>query len=203
MVNIPEPNDLEVADEILYHTIKANERLLRIYREVDRIEYGLERFRAVRMENCRFDHHDPSNPTDKARRVIYTAETLSCALVECFGDTRTINTEGRGVAVMTVNRDLKLLDLRGVGAMRVGCVFAISGIVDRKQTQKWSRHFYERLDLFGKIDGLIHTGAYNGENVIVLNERCEDTLSITPTKLAEWRTEIIQTAKDNNMKFEG
>jgi RES domain len=200
MVNIPNLNEIEPAAEIPYYFIEKNETLLRVYKEVDRTNYGLEKFRSVKKA-CRFDHHN-SDPNDEKRRIIYTAKTLSCCLVECFGDTRIIRIEGIGVAKITTNRELVLLDLRKSAAMRLGCAAAISSIIDRETTQLWSRHFYERTDLFGHIDGLLYVSAHNGEDAIALYERCEDALSATPTNLADkhWRQNIIQTMKKNHMR---
>lgn len=202
MVNIPNLNEIEPANEIPYYFIDKGETLLRIYREKDLVKYKctLKNFREVKSA-CRFDHHN-SDPENKKRRIMYTAKTLSCCLVECFGDTRIIEIEGRGVAKITTNRELMLLDLRRSAAMRLGCVAAISSITDRETTQSWSRYFYESTDLFGYIDGLIYVGAHNGEDAIALYERCEDALSATPTKLGDlnWRRNILQTMKKNHMR---
>lgn len=105
-----------------------------------------------------FDHQEPAGDgTDQqAGRlgILYCGFSLSCCLVECFGDTGLIEAEGRQVALFETTRLIKLLDLQGNGAMRAGTVVAISGAADRQLSQKWSRYFY---NCYHDIDGLIYT----------------------------------------------
>lgn len=128
----------------------------------------------------RFDHHRPPagrGPTwdDPDRGVYYAAETLSCCLVEVFGDTRLIDRPHLRVAMPTLTRDLRLLDLRGAAAMRAGTIAALSGEGDRALTQSWSRYFYEEPALL-PCDGLMFRGAHNAEVAFALYERARDGL---------------------------
>lgn len=94
-----------------------------------------------------FDHQHGSKPAiDQERGIYYAAFTLSGCLVECFGDTGIIEILGQQVASIQVIRPLKLLDLRGAGAMRSGSIAALAKVADRQLSQAWSRFFYERID---------------------------------------------------------
>ena len=43
-------------------------------------------------------------------------------------------------------------------------------------TQAWSRYFYENLDLYEYIDGLIFNNAHDGQMAIALYERAASKL---------------------------
>jgi hypothetical protein len=122
----------------------------------------------------RFDHHcgvgaDRTPALDVTRGIYYAAFTLSSCLVELFGDaTRQIVRQGRLIARPRLLRDLRLLDLRGSGAMRAGTVAAIAKVPDRQITQAWSRFFYERTDLYTAVDGLLFFNAHNDEEALAL-----------------------------------
>jgi hypothetical protein len=47
-------------------------------------------------------------------------------MVEVFGDTGLVETDGVRLALIRTNRALELLDLRGSGAMRAGSVAALA-----------------------------------------------------------------------------
>jgi hypothetical protein len=49
---------------------------------------------------------------DPERGISYAGLTLSCCLVECFGDTGVIEIKGQQIGRIQLNRDLTLLDLR-------------------------------------------------------------------------------------------
>ena len=60
--------------------------------------------------------------------------------------------------------------------MRAGTTAAISKIADRGLTQTYARHFYERDDLFGRIDGLLYYNSHNDDEALALFERAADAL---------------------------
>jgi hypothetical protein len=132
----------------------------------------------------RFDHHIEDAPN---RSVYYAApvfdsmlKTLPCCIAEVFGELNVIsNIYEYNFGSVRVIRKLKLLDLRGTGAMRAGVVAAISATPDREYTQIWSRYFYDNQGLYTKIDGIIYTGAYIGEPSIMLYDRASDALVLT------------------------
>ncbi|PSB05676.1 RES domain-containing protein [Pleurocapsa sp. CCALA 161] len=169
-------------------TLKSREGLIRIF---DPTQYGstATSFRSYGPIS-RFDHHRKySNKIDPDRSVIYAGLTLSCCLVEVFGDCGVIALEQRQVAFLTLTNDIKLLDIRGSGSMGAGTVAAISGVTQRDISQAWGKYFYEHPELYDEIEGLIFSarkrvevsstsaslasGAHNGEDAIVLYERAK------------------------------
>jgi hypothetical protein len=129
----------------------------------------------------RFDHQieteeGPSMSQD--RGIIYAGDSLSGCLVEIFGDARVIEVGSWEVAVLEPTRDLKLIDLRGEGAMKAGTVAAVCKDSDHKYSQAWSRYFYENIFIYEKIDGLIFQNAHNEETAFALYERAQADLSL-------------------------
>lgn len=153
-------------------TLGHNDELLRIF---DPTSYNTT---AISFRNygpiSRFDHHrEMADSIDPQRSVIYMGLTLSCCLVEIFGDGEIIDVKQRQLAFITLNKTIKLLDLRGSAAMLAGTVSALSSITERSISQAWGRYFYENQELYGQIDGLIFAGAHNSEDAIVLYERAK------------------------------
>lgn len=166
-------------------TLKSREVLIRIF---DPTRYGAT---ATGFRNygpiSRFDHHGSyKNKIDPNRSVIYAGRTLSCCLVEIFGDGGIIAIEQQQVAFLTLasNNNVRLLDLRGSGAMAAGTVAAISSVTQRDISQAWGKYFYEHPELYGEIEGLIFSGAHNGEDAIMLYERAKP-------KIKSARVEIL------------
>ena len=164
-------------------TLKSGEVLIRIF---DPTRYGAT---AISFRSygpiSRFDHHGSyKNKIDPDRSVIYTGRTLSCCLVEIFGDGGIIVIEQQQVAFLTLTNNIKLLDIRGSGAMGAGTVAAISSITQRDISQAWGRYFYEHPELYDEIEGLIFSGAHNGEDAIVLYERAK-------VKIESARVEVL------------
>ncbi len=117
---------------------------------------------------------------DPNRSVAYAAFTLSCCLVEIFGATRIIDRADYLASVVRIRRPLRLLDLRGEGAMCAGTVAAVTKTPDRGISQQWSRYFYDYPQVYGAVDGLLSASAYNDEDVITLYERAVDALYYRP-----------------------
>lgn len=156
----------------------------------------------------RFDHHSGKNPAeDPKRRIIYTGFTLSCCIAEYFGDGEIINVENVKLAIIYLSKELKLLDLRGKAAMAAGTVTAISGITQREITQSWGKYFYEQIELYGKVDGLMFSGAHNGEDAISLSERAEETINSSKVKEIDLksktlRSTILRIADEHSLEVE-
>ncbi|MGV2831555.1 RES family NAD+ phosphorylase [Myxosarcina sp. GI1(2024)] len=164
-------------------TLKSGEVLIRIF---DPTRYGAT---AISFRNygpiSRFDHHRKySNKIDRDRSVIYAGRTLSCCLVEIFGDGGVIAIEPQQIAFLTLTNNIKLLDIRGSGAMEAGTVAAISSITQRDISQAWGKYFYEHPELYDEIEGLIFSGAHNGEDAIMLYERAK-------VKIESARVEVL------------
>ena len=155
-----------------WFTLKSGAELIRIF---DPTRYsatatGLRNYGPI----SRFDHHrDFPNKIDSERSVIYAGFTLSCCLVEIFGDGGVIEIKQQQIAYITLKQNLKLLDLRGSAAMAAGTVAAISSITQRDITQKWGKYFYEHPELYSMVDGLIFSGAHNSEDALLLYERAK------------------------------
>jgi hypothetical protein len=144
------------------------------------------------------------NRIDPERSVIYAGFTLSCCLVEIFGDGGVIRIEQQQLALITLKDTFKLLDLRGSAAMAAGTVAALSSITERDISQAWGRYFYESPYLYGEIDGLIFAGAHNSEDAVVLYERAKSKLTSAKVEILnlnhpDLRDSILSIAKNHSL----
>jgi RES domain len=157
----------------------------------------------------RFDHQRLSltgSSDDPDRGISYAGLTLSCCLVECFGDVGVIEIKGQQIARLELTRDLTLLDLRGSGAMRAGAVAALAKIADRNLSQAWSRYFYEQTADYGQLDGISYLNAHNDEEAIAIYERAQSALvcpdsQILPLNHPSLRPAILEAALANHLDF--
>ena len=180
----------------LFQTLKAGSFIRRIFDPTKNDARALT-FRHVGVIH-RFDHHrippapvipiekrnpdDPDLYEDLERGIYYAGLTLSCCIVECFGDEGVIELKDKHVCLIKLNRDLNLLDIRRRGAMRAGSVAALAKITRRDQSQEWSRYFYEdKNNWYGKIDGISYLNAHNDEESFALYERSADAFSLENT----------------------
>ncbi len=97
-------------------------------------------------------------------------------MLECFGDDWVVETAGARLAVLRVEQELVLLDLRGRAANAAGTLAAISQDGEREVTQDWARWWYDAPTLAG-LHGLLFTGAHNGEDAIAVFERAAGRLT--------------------------
>ena len=137
----------------------------------------------------RFDHHEAKGKPNNKRGVYYISpitdstseddqiKALDSCLAEIAGETKIIDNRAdvRKVCWVNANRPLKLLDLRGDGASRVGAYDEISPDPDRSRTQSWSRYFYQT---YTDIDGIIYTSARIRVDAVILYERAENCLDL-------------------------
>lgn len=133
----------------LVKTLPAGSHLIRIFNT--RHETQALTFRHYGPFN-RFDHQRASASgtpqTDVERGIYYAGFTLSCCVVEVFGDHGAIEIrDDEWVARVTLQRDLRLLELSQNGAMRAGSVAALAKVADRALSQEWSRYFYEQTSV--------------------------------------------------------
>lgn len=155
----------------------------------------------------RFDHQRYSRDapaTDEKRGIYYAGFTLSCCLVEVFGDKRTIEVGNYCVAQVGLTRPLSLLDLCGTPAMTNGTVYALSSISERDISQSWSRYFYDKHNTYTSVDGIIYHNAHNSEQSVALYERATDALSCSPSDVMPLnhralRTEIRKVAEEHGL----
>lgn len=153
----------------LFHFLPVGSRIVRIYNPTAHgtTELTFRFFGPL----ARFDHHQGTHPQeDLERGVYYAAPRFSSCLVEVFGDTGVIEIGYQLVCRPQLTRELRLLDLRGSGAMKAGSVAALAKVADHSLSQAWSRYFYERQEVYSKIDGIIYYNAHNDEEAIVLYE---------------------------------
>jgi RES domain len=192
----------------IYRILTSGSFVLRIF---DPTQYGTRAttFRSYGPIN-RFDHQrlplSGNCAEDPERGISYAGLTLSCCLVECFGDTGVIEIKGQQIGRIQLTRDLTLLDLRANGAMRAGSVAALAKVANRHLSQAWSRYFYEQTDLYGQIDGISFFNAHNDEEAIALYERAQSALicpddRILPLAHPSLRPAIQQAALDNHLDF--
>ncbi|MEO7715597.1 MAG: RES family NAD+ phosphorylase [Capsulimonas sp.] len=185
-------------------TLSVGARLVRIY---DPTQHNTQPLTFVQYgPRNRFDHHRPigSSPwNDPDRGIYYAAKAFSCCIAEIFGDTRIIDRPHLRVAMPSVTRKLRLLDLRGAAAMGAGTIAALSGHGDRALTQAWSRYFYEEPSL-AACDGLLYHGAHNAQVAYALYERARDGLTCSPGDVCDlnepWlRPELLRIALEHGM----
>jgi hypothetical protein len=88
--------------------------------------------------------------------------------------------------------------------MRAGTTAAISKIADRVLTQTYARHFYERDDLFGRVDGLLYYNSHNDDEALALFERAEGALACIrddPLDAPHYRLTLLAIAHENGMEL--
>jgi len=119
----------------------------------------------------------PGNDPD--RRIYYAAHTLKGCLVDVFGDAGLVSVGSIRVAEVRLRRRLRLLDLRGDGALRCGSVVALAAVPDRPLSQQWARWFYEHPKELGIVDGTLYLNAHNQDVAYALFERAEDAVEVT------------------------
>ncbi|HVX29315.1 MAG TPA: hypothetical protein VHA53_02460, partial [Nitrolancea sp.] len=162
----------------------------------------------------RFDHHRGNGgerqPDEDPERAVYyaawsgdLADALASCIVEIFGDTGIVETEPWSIALPTLVRPLRLLDLRGHGAMRAGTVAAIAKC-EHMHSQPWSRYFYDTTSDFDTIDGLIYLNAHNDGDALMLYERGRDALrcdtgSVLRLDDPALRPLLLQIMRANNL----
>ena len=180
LIHLPGGGEHPVTPDPIYDAIPAGTPLIRIY---DPDDYG----HPVRFKHfgptARFDHHRHPHAApdhDPDRGVYYAAFALDVCVTEVFGDTRVVECSNRRVVTVTVGRALRLVDLRGAGAMRVGSVAALCATADRPLSQAWARYLYEHPAIHPATDGLICASAHNGGDAVVLFERAAGSLSHGP-----------------------
>ena len=192
----------------LHCTLASGSVLLRIFDPTSHRTQALT-FRNFGPIN-RFDHQRISSQVDRAqdpeRGIYYAGFTLSCCLVECFGDSGVVELKDQKICQVQLTRDLTLLDLKDNGAMRAGSVAALSKVADRKLSQEWSRYFYEQTSLYGQIDGISFRNAHNDEEAIALYERTQSALMCPDDQILRLdhpslRPAIQQAALDNHLDF--
>lgn len=147
---------------------------------------------------------------DPLRGMYYVAPVnlLSSCVVEVFGDAGCIEITDHQIALITTTNPLKLLDVRGSGAMRAGANDATLAKTEKRGlSQAWSRYFYEQKEIYPKIEGIIYRNAHNDEEAIAIYERAKHLLAcppenVFPLKHELFRGPILKAAQENNLEVE-
>jgi hypothetical protein len=195
-----------------HETVKTKTALVRIFNPASRYKTQASTYRYF-GPLLRFDHHQPltkeevgklKGKEDPLRGITYWGYTLSCCLVELFGDTKIVEFKDYEVAIAIIEQPLLLLDIRDKGAMAAGSVAALGSVADRLVSQAWSRYFYLETDIYQKVDGILYSNAHNGEKAIALYERSEPIISnakikTRPLKDRSIRHLIDAAVAENNM----
>jgi hypothetical protein len=182
----------------VFHTLPAGTRLLRIYDPGEWNNTALT-FRRTGGLKLRFDPHLSSE--DESRGIHYSALTLECCVVEVFGDDGMICTGSRRLASLLLERNLRLLDLRGEGAWRAGATAAICSSPFHRDIQPWARYFYESDAC---LDGLLYPNAHNAADAVALFERAEYALIAEhdlPLADPRMRPRLLAAAEALNLTF--
>lgn len=132
MVEILPPPPKILPVKPVLHSINKDKCLVRIF-DPTRHNTNALSFRYYgaleRFDHQRYSRDAPA--TDEERGIYYAGFTLSCCLVEVFGDKRTIEVGNYCVASVELKRPLSLLDLCRSAAMANGTVYALSSVPDR------------------------------------------------------------------------
>ncbi len=160
----------------------GRDRLARIYHASGPHPVAWNQFRAWGpARNARFDHHQPDaagEPQVQSRGILYCARQGITCIAEVFQGTRVVNRYANDpyLCVLSPKRDLKLLDLTGEFATRMGASLAIhSG--PRHRAREWARALHDAYD----HDGLLYLSSMHpGASAIALNERAEDAMPAAP-----------------------
>lgn len=139
-------------------------------------------FRCYGPTNSRFDHHlaDASGRVRlQPRAVLYCAADATTCLAEVFQQTRRVDRvlNAPWLAVFELRQPLRLLDLSGAYATRVGASMAIN-TGSRVRAREWARSFHEAFD---DLQGIYYPSSMHGnQGAVVLNERALPALPEHP-----------------------
>lgn len=111
----------------------------------------------------RFDPHVPPPGSSDDRGVMYAAGDPRTALVEAFGRTAVIDRrrDEPWLAVFSLRRRVRLLDLRGSWPTYAGASQALATADEPPTTQAWARAIHETYD----VDGLLYPSSMRGRPV--------------------------------------
>ena len=121
------------------------------------------------------DHHVPPSGSASDRGIFYGAPTYRGCLVEVLDD-RYLDPTGRRHAVLQSTTALRLLDLRGPGAMAAG-VDARIGKCDHEESQPWARYFYDD-SAYGNVDGFAWFNSHTDDEAYAFLERAGNAYTI-------------------------
>jgi hypothetical protein len=153
--------------------LAAGTKLARVYFSRGSHPQAWDRLRYFGPLNSRWDHHVvdvAGHPRAQERGIYYAACDAKTCLAEAFQATRRIDRvfQAPWLVVFETLADLKLLDLTGDFATRMGASMAIhSG--SRGRARGWARDLYEA---YPQTQGILYAASMRGGRAaIALNER--------------------------------
>jgi RES domain-containing protein len=129
------------------------------------------------IPTMRYDPH--SEPTGmSAEGVLYTATSLATALAETFQATRVVDSRSFApqVTAWTPTRDLRLLDLTGIWALRNGAAFSLA-TAPKSTCRAWARQIRAT---WPDLDGLWTPSTMTGGANVVLWNPAQTSLPASP-----------------------
>lgn len=155
------------------HAFPAGTTLARVYYARSAHRQSWDQFRHFGPLNSRWDHHLPEadgKPQTQMRGIYYAAADAKTCLAEAFQVTRRIDRvfQAPWLVVLQTSAELKLLDLTGVFATRMGASMAIhSG--SRGRARGWARDLYAA---YPDLQGILYSASmHGGRPAMALNER--------------------------------
>ena len=177
MAKFPNPPGIDALADIepAWQELPAGTTLARVYYTRSRHSLDWNVFRHAGPVDARWDHHLPhvsGEPTLQSRSIYYCATDATTCLAEFFQVTRRIDRafQSPWLVVFELAQPVKLLDLRGEFATRMGASMAIhSG--SRGRARAWARELYEA---FPGAQGILYASSMNGgEPAVAFNDRAE------------------------------
>jgi hypothetical protein len=172
--------------------LRATSNLMRIWFAGAPYPSGFAHFRTFGPTASRFDHHLPGpdgSPRDGTRSILYAIEVaaardggreaFTATVGEAFQQQRIVDmvTDDPRLALFQATRELRLLDLTGFWATRIGASNISSG--PREVARRWSQALHQA---FPQADGLLYRSSMSGGRclAVALYERAEDAMPANP-----------------------
>lgn len=134
--------------------------LFRIFNPASRYKTQAKQYRFF-GPLLRFDHQQPLTKEEATslkgkedpRGMTYWGYTLSCCLVELFGDTKIVEFKDYQVAIAIIEQPLLLLDIRDKAAMAAGSVAAVDRLCKKAGiSKKMSPHRIRHGSITAALD---------------------------------------------------
>jgi len=162
---LPLPSDPRIVE------LPESVRLVRFY-DPSRGRWDAHRFFGP-IRPARFDHQPPPPSDHRTRSVWYASTSLRGAVAEAFGRLGFVDQgSGRKIVQARVGGSIRVLDLVGTAARRLGLTQEIVATTDYALCQSYARAFY---DQYADIQGIRWRGREIGSINLVLNDRADMT----------------------------
>jgi len=131
------------------------------------------------LRSARFDPHPLPVSDHPTERVLYAAADMVTALAERFQRNREIRChqpEAPGVYSWSPTRELRLIDLSGTGALRLGASHVLS-TGPKRATRAWARALHRS---WPEADGLLYVSSMAGRTCVALWAPALDSFPAAP-----------------------